>query len=472
MIETSIHPRQSDSATGSQGRSRHNPAPHQQYQPVVERESAIGWYKGMDQGRPETALKNPVALLSAWAYLAFLTVVAHVYRLEGRAFEIVLWTILGALPIYELVPFKLKKPTLSLAAIVAMTWIYGRETAISVLLFGAGAVGLARTGRLAWQIRAGVLAAGAIGLAVAKSFDGLWMVPPTFWPVAGTMLMFRLMLYMYELKHAKGKESLTDAVSYFLILPNWCFLHFPVMDYRTFQRGFYAKDIVVTRRRGLQMMFVGMTHLLCYRLVYHELLIRPQDVKGLATLGAYLACNYLLYLRVSGQFHIACGILHLFGHHLPDTHNKYLLARSFTDYWRRINIYWKDFMVKTVFNPVFFRLRKRPQPVALAGATVAVFVATWALHAWQSFWLRGHWGLSLTDALFWGILGSMVLVNVQMDARRKPSAKMANRGLISQIRYLASICGMVLAITLLWSLWSSPSMVDWAGMIHRGLSGW
>ena len=44
--------------------------------------------------------------------------------------------------------------------------------------------------------------------------------------------------------------------------------------------------------------------------------------------------------RVSGQFHVACGMLHLFGHALPETHRRYLLAESFTDYWRRINIYW------------------------------------------------------------------------------------------------------------------------------------
>ena len=49
---------------------------------------------------------------------------------------------------------------------------------------------------------------------------------------------------------------------------------------------------------------------------------------------------------------------------------------------------------------------------------MVVFVATWALHAYQSFWLRGTWGFSVPDALFWGVLGVLVLVNVQLDARR------------------------------------------------------
>ena len=110
---------------------------------------------------------------------------------------------------------------------------------------------------------------------------------------------------------------------------------------------------------------------------------------GPAGLAAYLVCNYLLYLRVSGQFHMACGMLHLFGFQLPETHHHYLLATSFTDYWRRINIYWKDFMVRIFFNPVVFRLKRWPQPAALAAATAVVFLATWLLHAYQSYWLRG-----------------------------------------------------------------------------------
>ena len=184
------------------------------------------------------------------------------------------------------------------------------------------------------------------------------------------MFMFRMMIYLYELKHAKTPESLVDTLSYFFLLPNYCFMHFPVVDYRTMQRGYFADDVHRMQRRGLDMMFRGTIHLLCYRLVYHELLIpASKRARPGSALAAYLVCNYLLYLQVSGQFHMACGMLHLFGFQLPQTHHHYLLATGFTDYWRRINIYWKDFMVRLFFNPVVFRLKRWPQPVALAIAT-------------------------------------------------------------------------------------------------------
>ena len=134
---------------------------------------------------------------------------------------------------------------------------------------------------------------------------------------------------------------------------------------------------------------------------------------------------------MSGQFHMACGMLHLFGFQLPATHHRYLLATGFTDYWRRINIYWKDFMVRIFFNPVVFRLKRWPQPAALGLATLTVFLATWFLHAYQSYWLRGSWGFTVPDALFWGILGVLVLVNVQLDARRSKARGACHRAMPS-----------------------------------------
>ena len=73
-----------------------------------------------------------------------------------------------------------------------------------------------------------------------------------------------------------------------------------------------------------------------------------------AGVGQYVLSSFLLYLRVSGLFHLMVGMLRLFGFNLPETHHRYFLAASFTDFWRRINIYWKDFMMKVFYYPMFF----------------------------------------------------------------------------------------------------------------------
>jgi D-alanyl-lipoteichoic acid acyltransferase DltB (MBOAT superfamily) len=163
-------------------------------------------------------------------------------------------------------------------------------------------------------------------------------------------------------------------------------------------------------------------------------------------------------------------VLHLFGFQLPETHHRYLLASSFTDYWRRINIYWKDFMVRVVFNPVVFRLKRRPQPMALGISTAVVFIVTWLLHAYQSFWLRGVWGFGLPDAMFWGILGILVLVNVQLEARRARHRRTGPGETAPRLALRAlRVAGTFTTIALLWSLWSSPSVGSWVVMMRRGL---
>ena len=111
-------------------------------------------------------------------------------------------------------------------------------------------------------------------------------------------------------------------------------------------------------QRGIDWMVRGVIHLILYRVVYYYLTLAPAEVTGRAELAQYLVANFLLYLRVSGQFHLIVGMLHLFGFHLPETHNRYLLASSFTDFWRRINIYWKDFMMKIFYYPAIFRLKR------------------------------------------------------------------------------------------------------------------
>jgi hypothetical protein len=416
------------------------------------------------------------------ALLGLLLALFNRYEIEGRAFLALTTLAFAALPIHYLAPYRWKKPLFAAASAGGLFWVLGAVPMAAVSAIAAALIAVCYL-PIAWAARAAILAAMGLAMAFAKANGLVAFIPATAWPIVATMFMFRLIIYMYELKHAKKPEGLWDTVGYFFLLPNYCFLHFPVVDYRTFQRGYFAADVHATQLRGLVMMYNGMIHLICYRLIYHELLITPAEVVGPWSLAAYLACNYLLYLRVSGQFHMACGMLHLFGYQLPETHHHYLLATGFTDYWRRINIYWKDFMVRVFFNPAVFRLKRWPQPASLAVATVVVFVTTWALHAYQSFWLRGTWGFSVPDALFWGILGVLVVINVQLDMRRGPARGRVASGKAGGRETAGGIRPGVLAVralktaatfttlALLWSLWYSPSLSSWLVMMRRGILG-
>ena len=106
---------------------------------------------------------------------------------------------------------------------------------------------------------------------------------------------------------------------------------------------------------GRPLDFCGILQLILYRVVYQALVLQPTAVETAADLGRYLLWAVLAsILRVSGQFHVVVGVLCLFGFNLPETHHSYFLASSFTDFWCRINIYWKDFMMKIFDHPAYF----------------------------------------------------------------------------------------------------------------------
>ncbi len=441
---------------------------HRRFRPLQE-----PGRNGLWEGEPENSRRRALAFLVILAELGLLLAVFDAYRLETRAFRMLALFAVATLPIHYLAPFRWKKPVFVGLSIVGLAIVQGPVTAIAVVTAGLVLI-LVAVSPLRWSFRVGLIAAATAALALHRpdGDTGPEAVSSGFVPVLASIFMFRMIVFLYERKHAKGPEPLADVLGYFFLMPNAAFPHFPVVDFRTYQRGYFSAEIHEIQQTGVAMIGRGMLQLLAYRAIDRLLMIAPEAVVDPISLAQYVVCNYLLYLRVSGQFHMACGMLHLYGFRLPETHHHYLLASSFTDYWRRINIYWKDFMIRVVFNPVVFRLKRWPRPLALAVATTSVFLATWLLHAYQSYWLRGAWGFSGPDALFWGILGVLVVVNVQLDARSSGGGRIdprGQRGIVRGAWHAVRVGATLTTIAVLWSLWSSPSVAGWWSMYRRAL---
>jgi hypothetical protein len=282
------------------------------------------------------------------------------------------------------------------------------------------------------------------------------------WIILGSMFIFRLMIYLYDLKHRTVPFSPARAIAYFFMLPNVCSPLFPVVDYKTFCSTYYNEDWKRIYQTGLLWMLRGVFHLLLYRVVYQ---FAPLEVGTLASatdVAGFVLATYLLYLRVSGQFHLIVGLLHMFGFNLPETHHFYLLASSFTDFWRRINIYWKDFMMKLFFYPAYFKLRKRGAMPALVVATLATFFATWLLHSWLWFWIRGSFLITWQDITFWTILAFLVLANAIYESKTvRPRSLTPSRVVPRQrLRLGLQTMGTFIVICTLWTVWSARSMEE------------
>ena len=227
------------------------------------------------------------------------------------------------------------------------------------------------------------------------------------------------------------------------------------------RRTRYQRDIHAIAQRGIQWILRGTLQLVLYRIVfyYNDRSLLDQ-INSLHSLLTTMVLVYLMYMKISGQYHLAVGILLLFGYDLPETNRRYLLASSFTDYWRRANIYWKDFMLKVIYYPVFFKLRRKSILLGQVVATIAVFVVTWALHTYQAFWLAGQWGIHATDSVFWLLLGALFMANMLWDNRRgRP--RTSTLGWRAKVSHAAAVFGTFSTITFLWFLWTAPTFSRW-----------
>jgi D-alanyl-lipoteichoic acid acyltransferase DltB (MBOAT superfamily) len=397
--------------------------------------------------------------------LGLAIVAIYLFEIESRAFlHLAILTFFGFLA-HDLLPLRWKPSfflALSLGGIVLVfgvassAWLVG----LGLLLVGICHLPIGLRARVATL----VAVAGALAFLRAGGAPVPWSA--AVWPILASMFMFRLAVYLYDTRHEKEPASWSQRLGYFFLLPNVCFPLFPVVDYKTYRRTYYDSDRFEIYQVGMLWIARGLVHLVLYRFVYYYCVIPAAEVSSPADLARFMVSTFLLYLRISGQFHLIAGMLHLFGFNLPETHHLYYLASGMSDFWRRINIYWKDFMMKLFYYPAFFALRRRGETLALVVSTLVVFAGTWVLHSYQWFWLRGSFPITLQDGLFWGILGALVVANSLWEARRGRARTLGRRRRSAgeTLSLALRTAGTFAFICVLWSLWNSESLSEWLGL--------
>lgn len=416
---------------------------------VITHDGSIGW--------------REFALVAVQLVLVLL--VFRQYQIENSGFLQIAQLAFAGFLVHALLPLRYRLPFFALLSLAGTALLLG--AANFAWLFGIGSVliGICHVPVPFWMRGTMLLAVGGL-LATqrAGALPSPWS--EAIWPILGSMFMFRLILYFHELRHEKTPATPARSFSYFFMLPNASFPLFPVVDYNAFRRNYYDERAYRIYQTGVDWMVRGVVHLILYRAVYYHLTLAPSEVTSPALLMQYLVANFLLYLKVSGIFHLIVGMLYLFGFRLPETHNRYFLAAGFTDLWRRINIYWKDFMQKVFYYPAVFRLKRFGATTAIVVATLWVFLLTWFLHAYQWFWIRGTSLLVLQDMLFWAILGLLVVANSLYEIKHgrkrtlgtaRFSWRMVGASTVKSYATFWFIC-------VLWSFWTSEKLEDWLSL--------
>lgn len=397
--------------------------------------------------------------------LLLLVVVIRQFQLVNTVFLRVTLLAFAGFAIHHFLPMRFRLPFFLALSLCGIAFVFGFPSGLWLIAIGSLLVGICYL-PLSFAVRVGMLL--AVGVALVAGRAG-WIPTPwsgAVWPILGSMFMFRLILYLYDTREDCGREPIVRTLAYFFMLPNVCFPLFPVVDYARFRRNYFDDDAAKIYQVGINWMVRGVTHLIAYRIIYLYATISPSEVTNTYELLRYLVSTFLLYLQISGQFHLVVGMLHLFGFNLPETNNKYLLASSFNDFWRRINIYWKDFMLKVFYFPIYFQLRRFGETKAIVLSTLLVFIATWLLHSYQWFWLRGDFPLIWQDGVYWMTLSLFVAVNslYEMKYGRKRLLAGKTTPVVDAILRGLRILGTMTFVLVLWSLWMAESFSAWVAL--------
>jgi alginate O-acetyltransferase complex protein AlgI len=409
------------------------------------------------------------------AEFALLVAAVRLLNIESRSFELVLTLALAGFVVHHFLPAAWRPAFFAGLSVASVLLVFGWEQGGWLLAMGCVLIALCHL-PVGFAVRIGliVLVAGVMAAERRQLLPGGGAVPSAIWPILGAMFMFRLIVYLYDLKHGAAPFGPARALGYFFMLPNVCFPLFPVVDYKTLQRSAYNDDALRLYQTGVKWMLRGLLQLLLYKIVYFLLVIDPSEAVNGTGAARYMIATYLLYLKISGLFHLIVGILHMYGYGLAETHHMYLFASSFTDFWRRINIYWKDFIQKLVFNPIYFLARRLGGTGALVASTLVAFVATWAFHSYQWFWIRGSFPIVWSDLVFWFGLGLVVLANVLLETRRgrRRSLSRPVRSWREDVVLGLKIAGTFASICVLWTIWSTPEPAElgfvWRAVLNSG----
>ncbi len=410
-----------------------------------------------------------IDLLGLTFQMGLLWLIAKAYSLENSLFHSLFALATVGFVVNAVLPLRFRMPFFLVLSAVGAGLVFGIGQAAWLLGLGTALIALSHL-PVPFGLRVFLVLSAGVALAV---FRGGWWVAPwssVIWPILGSMFMFRLIVYMYDMKTQAVPFSPWASLSYFFMFPNLCFPLFPVVDYKNFVRGHYQRDSIKTYQEGMETILRGLVQLLLYRLVYQNISISPGAIENATDAALYLVRPYLLYLKVSGSFHVSVGLLQVFGFALPRTNHNYFLASSFTDYWRRINIYWKEFLQKIFFTPAYMRLnRNLGATTSLICATLIAFMATWVLHSYQWYWIQGRFPVIWQDIVFWSVMGAIVLTNMIYETKygRRRTIRGFKRTARTDMMLGLKVMGTFTVVFLSWAIWSVRSWSDLELAMHH-----
>src|SRR5438067_10542686 len=153
-------------------------------------------------------------------------VLVIVYRFEIAApnhFFPVLCVAAGGFAVHAWLPPRFRAAFFGLLSLGGILFFLGWANGATLIAIGGGLIAVCYL-PVPLALRVALVVLAAFFLSVLRlDYDR------PFWAVLGSMFMFRLIVYLYELRRATERPPLDLTVAYFFPLPNVSFLVFPIL---------------------------------------------------------------------------------------------------------------------------------------------------------------------------------------------------------------------------------------------------
>ncbi len=391
------------------------------------------------------------------------------FKLEaGIGLTSILPVMLGGFVVQLLLPQRFKVPFFTLLSLAAFVYFLGAAKATVVISTGFLLFGITKL-RIKHRYKWGLIFVIATFLTLIRTDYIKAGIVNDVIPVIASLFMFRIIVFMYEVRFNSVKESIWHQIGYFFLLPNIIFLLFPIVDYKTFVNSFENEDRFKIYQKGIAWIMLGALQLVLYKLAYYFWVFPLSEVENAFDLFNFAASNYSLFIRVNGHFNIAMGVLCLFGFNMPSPFFWFYFAPNFSEIWRRINTYWKEFMQKVFYYPMLFRHKKRGMKKSIIIATLYSFFITYLLHSYQWFWLRGDFLFTTADGAFWLTFGILITLNSVYLLNRKKKGRPTVPPFVQAFLKTVQTVGIFFLMAILVGLWNSPTIGKWLEFLTSSL---
>lgn len=259
------------------------------------------------------------------------------------------------------------------------------------------------------------------------------------------LFFIKLIYYLYEIT-TLGKDlasyKFIDFFIYFFFFPFLFLVHLP-MSYNTFTRSLSEEreKLHQLMNNGLRLIALGLS-LLAANYFMEAYLFSNQPIFDYIYLYYHLMSGYQLfmyltlsflvfYFWIGGSVHLLIGLLNIFGFDMYPGFQYALLSKDLLEFWRRWHIYFREFLVSTIFYPIsFFFMRRGRNYTGIFIAGIVTFAGATFFHvlpliAKQSLNTEQLLGIFISDNSV-GLIVAFMLVYERAKFEKDAVRKFAN----------------------------------------------